>query len=436
MSVHGLPFAACLVMLGLLSYIGIHVLKREVIFIDIALAQIAAVGTISAHVVFHLHGNSFAANGLAFGSTLIAAAFFAVVRLRIKQIPLEAVIGVSYAVSAAAALFIVGVSPGGHVHIHEMLAGSILWATWGGVLWSAGIFAVVGLCFYLFRRPFSTISESYEDALAKGYGTLGWDFLFYALIGIVITTAVRTAGVVVVFTFLIIPATLSAMFATGWGARLAIGWVAGAASAALGLLFANRFDFSVGPAIALFLGGGLIAAGILRAVKLSRTVTASLALLAALAMGWWFASGGSASADIRGGMASSGGFGGAPSAGTITHSHNRNDHAAALEHEEETVLPVDELIDIGEIEARYREATDSDERSAAASRALALDPRAGARLALEFLRDDPPLLFRQAIVEELERASGVELGYDIDLPFDSEVNRESVSRLKAAIGMD
>jgi zinc/manganese transport system permease protein len=247
-SVQGLPFIACLVMLSILCYIGIHVLKREVIFIDIALAQIAAVGAIAAHVVFHLHGHSIYTNALAFGSTLLAAAFFAVVRRRIKEIPLEAVIGVTYAVSAAAALFLVGVAPGGHVHIQEMLSGSILWATWNDVLWSAGVIAVVGVCFHLFRKPFRAISDNYEQAAASGYHTLAWDFLFYALVGVVITMAVRIAGVVVVFTFLIIPATLSAVFAAGWTGRLLVAWTAGAGSCALGLLFADRYDFSVGPA--------------------------------------------------------------------------------------------------------------------------------------------------------------------------------------------
>jgi zinc/manganese transport system permease protein len=434
--VQGLPFVACLVMLGLLSYVGIHVLKREVIFIDIALAQIAAVGAISAHVVFHIHGHSIVAHGLAFGSTLIAAAFFATVRRKIKQIPLEAVIGVSYAVSAAAALFIVGVSPGGHVHIHEMLAGSILWATWSDVLWSAGVFAAAALCFYVFRGPFRAISEGYEDAVARGYGTLGWDFLFYALIGVVITTAVRTAGVVVVFAFLIIPATLSAIFASGWGARLAIGWGAGAVSSALGLTFASRYDFSVGPAIALFLGLGLVVSGSLRALKVSRTMTAAVSLVVALALGWWFAFGGPASADMEAGLESPRDFGGAPSTGEITHSH---DHAFPA-HEETSESSgsgrVREVTDIQELRKRYRDAGDSEERSVVVCRLLELDLRAGARLALEFLDTDPPLLFRLTVIEELEKASGFDMGYDIDMPCGSAANQESVAALKAAIGLD
>jgi zinc/manganese transport system permease protein len=262
-----LPFLACLLMLGILGYIGIHVLKREVIFIDIALAQIAAAGAIAANVVFHIHGHTLAAHAMALGATLVAAAFFATVRRTVTQIPLEAVIGVSYAVSAAGALFLVGVYPGGHVHVQEMLAGSILWATWSDVAWSAVIFAAVGVCFYLFREPFRVISDDYDGAVERGYNTFAWDFGFYALVGLVVTAAVRIAGVVVVFSFLIIPATLSAVFALGWWRRLLIAWVVGAVCSALGLLFAERLDFSVGPAIALFLGVSLVVVGSLRVLR-------------------------------------------------------------------------------------------------------------------------------------------------------------------------
>lgn len=290
-SLQGLPFLACAAMLAILSHIGIHVLKREVIFIDIALAQIAAVGAIAAHVLFHMHEGSIYAHGLSLAATLVAAAFFAVVRRRVAEIPLEAVIGVTYAVSAAAALFLVGVSAGGHVHVQAMLAGSILWATGSDVTWSSGIFAGVGACFYLFRGRFRLISDNYESALEMGYNVLAWDFLFYALLGVVITTAVRIAGVVVVFAFLILPATLSAVLAVAWRARLAAAWGAGAVSAGLGLLFADRFDFSVGPAIALFLGATLVLIALLRLARATRSLAVAAWLVVAAALGVWLAVG-------------------------------------------------------------------------------------------------------------------------------------------------
>ena len=258
------PFLVCLTMVVILGYMGIHVLKREVIFIDIALAQIAAVGAIVAHIAFKAHGDSLFGYSIAFGFTLAASAFYSLVRRKVNQIPLEAVIGVSYAIAAAAALFLVGIAPGGHIHVQHMLAGSILWATWKDFLLCIFVFSAVGLCFYIFRQPFKEISDNYETALKKGTKVVWWDFLFYALFGIVITLAVRIGGVVVIFAFLIIPATISALFSSNWGRRLVISWAIGIGATIAGLLFADRFDFSIGSAISLFLGVALVFAGLSR----------------------------------------------------------------------------------------------------------------------------------------------------------------------------
>jgi len=258
------PFLVCLTMVVILGYMGIHVLKREVIFIDIALAQIAAVGAIVAHIAFKAHGDSLFGYSIAFGFTLAASAFYSLVRRKVNQIPLEAVIGVSYAIAAAAALFLVGIAPGGHIHVQHMLAGSILWATWKDFLLCMFVFSAVGLCFYIFRQPFKEISDNYETAIKKGTKVVWWDFLFYALFGIVITLAVRIGGVVVIFAFLIIPATISALFSSSWGRRLVSSWAVGIGATITGILFADRFDFSIGSAISLFLGVALVIAGLSR----------------------------------------------------------------------------------------------------------------------------------------------------------------------------
>ena len=263
----GLPFLACLLMNGILGYLGIHVLKREVIFIDIALAQVAAVGAIAAHVAFGAHGESAAANACAFGSVLLAAAFYSVVRKRVAVISLEAVIGVTYAIAAAGALFLVGVAPGGHVHVHQMLAGSILWATWRDILWCLIVFGAVAVALVLMRKPLRRASEGYGGGHGTEARTAWWDFLFYGLLGVVITLAVRMAGVVVVFAFLIIPATVSALFAASWPRRLIIAWATGVAGSTAGLLFARYLDFSVGPSIALFLGIALVLAALVRRLR-------------------------------------------------------------------------------------------------------------------------------------------------------------------------
>jgi len=289
-SLLGLPFLVALEMIAILGYLGIHVLKREIIFIDIALAQIAAVGAIVAHLAFEVHGDSVTGYSFAFGATLVAAGFYSLVRRRVIAIPVEAVIGVTYAVAAALALFLVGVAPGGHIHIHQMLAGSLLWATPKDVVSCGAAFAAAGLCFYLLRRPLTKISDNYEGAVRGGMNTTAWDFVFYALLGIVITVAVRIAGVVVVFSFLIIPATLSAIFARSWEMRLVTTWIAGGIATGLGLLFADRFDFSIGPAIALFLGVALVLTASLRQIRVTKTATAVISLTVAALLYAWFLS--------------------------------------------------------------------------------------------------------------------------------------------------
>ena len=263
----GLPFLACVPLVAMLGYLGIHVLKREVIFIDLALAQIAVVGAIAAHLAFHAHGDSVVGYGCALGAVLLAAGFYAVVRQRVAELPLEAVIGVTYAIAAAGALFLVGIAPGGHVHVHEMLAGSILWTTWRDVGGCAGAFGGVAVAFALVRRPLRRLSEDYEGAVRAGMWVSWWDFVFYALVGVVIVVAVRVAGVVLVFGFLIIPATIAALFVTGWGRRLAIAWASGTVASVGGLVFAYTLDFSVGPAVALFLGLALVVAAVARRLR-------------------------------------------------------------------------------------------------------------------------------------------------------------------------
>ena len=253
-----LPFLTCLTMLGILGYLGIHVLEREIIFIDIAVAQIAAVGSIAAHLIFKVEEHSVIAYVCAVSFTWGAAVFYSLVRRRISQISLEAIIGVSYAVGAAAALFLIAVAAGGHTHVEHMLTGSILWAKWRDFLLCAIVFSTVGLLFYLFRTPFRKISNDYDAAVSEGMMVTWWDCLFYALFGIVITVTVRIAGVLVAFAFLIIPATVSALFSSRRNVRLAIAWAFGVIASTMGLIFAYCLDFSLGASLVSFLGLGLV----------------------------------------------------------------------------------------------------------------------------------------------------------------------------------
>ena len=266
----GLPFLACIMMGSILGYMGIHVLKREVIFVDIALAQVAAVGAIISHLAFESHEGSMLSYVCSLAAVFSVAALYALARIGLTQISLEAVIGISYAIAAAAALFLVGIAPGGHIHIQEILSGSLLWTSRWDIISGLLVFLIVGFCFFLFRRPLTDISNNYRQIHIKKARVVFWDFVFYLLLGVVITLSVQMGGIVVVFAYLIIPATISAVFTSRLGLQLIIIWTATIAASISGLLFAYYLDFSIGPAIALFLGVELIITAIFTSLTPSR----------------------------------------------------------------------------------------------------------------------------------------------------------------------
>jgi len=268
----GIPALICFLMTGILGYMGLHVIKRDIIFIDIAMAQIAALAAIAAHMVMHVHADSTLAFVCIAAATTTAALFFVLVRRYITQLPIEAVIGITYAIATAGALFMIGKSASGHTHIQEMLVGNLLWATWQDVLWCSMTFAIVAICFWLSRRPFEAISDDYDKVLQQGMRVIWWDFFFYSLCGIVIAVAVRIAGVMVVFSFLVIPATASAFFSAKWPVRLLLTWSVGATASVMGLIFCNWQDFSAGTSVALFLGIILIVLSIFRVIRPDKTV--------------------------------------------------------------------------------------------------------------------------------------------------------------------
>ncbi len=267
----GAPLVACIVMGSILSHLGAHVLKREVIFIDIAVAQVAAVGALAAHMAFDVEEDALVSYLCSLACVLVMAAFYAIVRWKVQNISIEAVIGISYAITAAAAMFLVGIQPG-HAHADEILAGGLIWVTWPNVATAAGVFFLVGLALYAFRRPLTAVSASHSGQVPSGLNVVWWDFVFYALLGVVITMAVRLSGVVTVFAMLIIPATTSALFFSGGIARLILAWIVVIIASLAGLLASYHHDFSAGPAIALSLGTLLVAvAALIRIMPFWRT---------------------------------------------------------------------------------------------------------------------------------------------------------------------
>lgn len=249
------PFAACLILVGLHGYLGLHVLLRQVIFVDLALAQIAALGAVVALVQGHEPGTP-ASFSYSLGATVLGAFVFSLTRTRRhdSKVPQEALIGITYVIASAAALLVADRAPEGAEHIKELLAGSILWVTWGVVIKDLLIYSAVGLFHYIFRKKLIMISENPERAYAEGMNVRLWDFLFYLSFGVIITLSVEIAGVLMVFSYLVAPAIIALGSSNRWGSRIVIAWAVGFLASALGLIASYKVDFPSGPAIVCALG--------------------------------------------------------------------------------------------------------------------------------------------------------------------------------------
>src|SRR5437870_2418695 len=214
-----LPFLACLVFTGIHVYLGLHVLARGIIFVDLALAQIAALGIAIALLGGHPI-QSEATYWYALAFTLGGSLLFAMSRIHRAPIPQEAIIGIVYAVSAAIAVLVVDRAPQGSEHIKQLLVGSILTVTPAEVGTLASLYAVIGVIHWLIRRPLLKISFEPEEAARRGLWIRWWDFLFYATFGFVVTSSVRIAGVLLVFSYLIVPAAVAALLTNSVAGRL------------------------------------------------------------------------------------------------------------------------------------------------------------------------------------------------------------------------
>ena len=243
------PFAASLILTGIHAYLGVHVVERGVIFVDLSLAQIAAFGaTVALLLPFAGHDpHAPVVYWLSLGFTLIGAAVFATVRSHRARIPQEAIIGISYAVASAASILAMSQSTSEGEHLKHMLVGNILAVSWEEVLKTAALYSGVGVFHYVFRRQFLAISLSHRDGREpEGLSVRLWDFLFYASFGFVVTSSVAIAGVLLVFCYLIVPSVAAMLYSEHIGRRLAIGWTMGTVVSALGIYLSVQLDLPTG----------------------------------------------------------------------------------------------------------------------------------------------------------------------------------------------
>ncbi len=286
------PFVACLVLTGIHTYLGLHVVSRGVIFVDLALAQIAALGATFAFLLGHdPHGDAGYLYSLIFA--FIGAAVFSISRLKDQRVPQEAIIGITFAVASAAAILIADRAPQGSEFVDAMLNGALLWVPWSTIVKTAAIYAGIGVFHWVFRRRFLAISLDHQRAEAEGVSVRWWDFLFYTSFGFVITSSVAMAGVLLVFSFLIIPSVIAMLFAHSIRARLVVGWVAGTLVSMVGLSLSYAFDFPSGPAVVCTFGAALALAGTVRYLMVAEHRTGAASKVAAVALagvgGLWLA---------------------------------------------------------------------------------------------------------------------------------------------------
>lgn len=251
------PFVASLILTGIHAYLGVHVVERGVIFVDLALAQIAALGATVAIVVgMDPHGRG--SYWISLGFTFLGAAIFALARTRRGHIPQEAFIGIAYSVASATAILLMSKATGETEHLKDMLVGNILAVSWAEVRKTAILYGAIGIFHYIFRKKFLLISMDHEKAEQTGLNVRFWDFLFYASFGFVVTSSVAIAGVLLVFCYLIVPSVGAMLFADRIGSRLAIGWTMGTLVSALGVYLSVLLDTPTGATIVVTFGGILV----------------------------------------------------------------------------------------------------------------------------------------------------------------------------------
>ena len=237
------PFLMCLVLVGIHCYLGLHVLRREVIFIDLSLAQVASLGSTVA-LLFHVEHNTSHSYFLSLGFTLLASLYFAWAKRYEKRISQEVLIALVYAFSSAAVVLVVNMLAHGAEHIKEILVGKILWVSMEDVGKTALIYALVAIVHYIFRKQMFKAT----NGVAQN-NKFWWDFIFYALFGVVITSSVGIAGILLVFSFLVVPALVSMQFVKTIKSQLFLGWGIGSVVSLIGMILSYAYDLPSGAII-------------------------------------------------------------------------------------------------------------------------------------------------------------------------------------------
>jgi len=257
------PFVACMLLVAIHGYFGLHVIRRGVIFVDLAMAQIAALGS-TVGLLFHreiFQGHSI---WFSIAAVAVGAAVLALTRTRAEgRVPHEAIIGIVFVVASAVALLVADLAPKGHDAVKEILVGGLLWVTWPTIAKDALAYAGIGVFLFTLRRRFETISFRPDEAMRLGWNVRGYDFLFYLAFGVTVTFSVPIAGVLLVFSFLVVPALIAVMFTERAPVMMAIAWTSGMIACTAGLAFSYLWNVPTGPLVVCSFAATLIGAWLL-----------------------------------------------------------------------------------------------------------------------------------------------------------------------------
>src|SRR5258705_1347643 len=267
------PFIASLILTGIYSYLGVHVVERGVIFVYLSLAQIAALGA-SVAIIYGADPHASTAYWVSLGFTFLGAFIFANVRSKQSRIPQEAIIGICYAVTSASTILAMSKATGETEHLKDMLVGNLLFVSWHDVIKTAILYGAIGVFHYIFRKNFLAISLNHDLDKVNGMSVRFWDMLFYGSFGFVVTSSVAIAGVLLVFCYLIVPSVAGMLFAKTVGKRLAIAWTMGTLVSALGIYLSVKLDLPTGAAIVCTFGIVLALMGAAKALMYRRLAVA------------------------------------------------------------------------------------------------------------------------------------------------------------------
>jgi zinc/manganese transport system permease protein len=251
-----LAILCVLILAGIHAYLGYHVVSRGVIFVDLSLAQVAALGAV---VAFCLGVESATARYLiSLVFTLGGALLISVAHAPDDRVPQEAFIGIIYAGSTALSVLLLSHHPEGSEILHEMIAGSLLTVAPQELVKITILYGVLGVFFWVFRNRFQLISTDRGAARARGWNVVAWDFLFYAAFALVVTSSVAVAGVLLVFSLLVIPPVAALLVTSSRGRRLVLGWVFGVVGALGGIMLSVALDYPAGPSVITSLAALLV----------------------------------------------------------------------------------------------------------------------------------------------------------------------------------